>query len=176
MKKVMIITAIISVFVMTVCVCLYMVTDSNALLAISITFGTTAYHVVMRLIVGLAVNQIMHNKADYKKRWYQSSEFEKQLYDRLNVKHWKGKMPAYDPDLFDCKKHSWEEMIQATCQAEIVHEIIVILSFVPICFSVWFGEVMVFVITSILAAAFDMMFVIVQRYNRPRMIYLIIIE
>ena len=49
---------------------------------------------------------------------------------------------------------------------------IVVLSFVPIVAGVWFGEYPVFVITSILAAMFDLIFVMIQRYNRQRVIKL----
>ena len=66
-----------------------------------------------------------------------------------------------------------DEIAQAMCQAELVHETIVILSFVPVAFSAVFGAFWVFLITSLCAAAFDLMFVIIQRYNRPRIIRLI---
>lgn len=89
------------------------------------------------------------------------------------MKHWKNKLPSYQPEYFDPQKHSWDEIAQAMCQAELVHEVIVVLSFVPIAFSVWFGALPVFVITSVAAAAFDLMFVIIQRYNRPRVMRLI---
>lgn len=162
--------AMICVIVTAVCSCLYFVTRSGALSSIAVTFGTISYHLVIRLLAGSVVDGIMHNKADHTKRWFQCSGFEKKLYDRLRVKRWKGKMPTYNPELFDPRKHSWEEIVQASCQAEIVHEINVILSFVPILFSIWLGSAAVFVITSVFAAAYDLVFVIIQRYNRPRII------
>ena len=58
------------------------------------------------------------------------------------------------------------------CQAEIVHEVIIIFSFLPVLASYWFGSFAVFMITSIGAAAFDLMFVMIQRYNRPRIVKL----
>ncbi len=81
-------------------------------------------------------------------------------------------MPTYDASLFDVKVHSLQEIVQAMCQAELVHEMIVVLSFVPIVAGVWFGAYPVFVITSALAAMLDLMFVMVQRYNRQRVIKL----
>ena len=68
------------------------------------------------------------------------------------------------------KTHTWDEIAQAMCQAELVHETIVILSFLPILAGIRFGAYPVFIITSVLAAAFDMMFVIMQRYNGPRIV------
>ena len=80
---------------------------------------------------------------------------------------------GYDPTLFDPRLHTWEEIVQSMCQAELVHETIAVLSFLPIAEGVWFGEYPVFLITSVLAAACDMAFVIVQRYNRQRVMKLL---
>ena len=42
-------------------------------------------------------------------------------------------------------------------------------SFLPLLMVPLFGEFWVFFITSLLSALFDSLFVIAQRYNRPRM-------
>ena len=115
----------------------------------------------------------MDNKADYTKRWFRVGEKEMKLYRILKVKKWKDKMPTYDADTFDTSRHTWEEIVQAMCQSELVHETIVALSFLPILASKWFGSLGVFAATSVLAAGIDMIFVIVQRYNRPRIIQII---
>lgn len=60
-------------------------------------------------------------------------------------------------------------LIQASGQAEIVHEVITMLSFVPTLFTVWFGAAGVFLTTSCLAALLGTVFVMVPRYNRPRL-------
>lgn len=146
----------------------YKVTSSGILLPLAITSGTIAYHFVMRLMVGLAFHATMRNKADYRKRWYQVSKWEMAVYEKLKVKQWKRRMPTYDPALFDPRLHTWEEIVQAMCQAELVHETIVVLSFLPILAGIWFGEYPVFIVTSVLSAACDMVFVIMQRYNRQR--------
>lgn len=146
----------------------YKVTSSGILLPLAITSGTIAYHFVMRLMVGLAFHATMRNKADYRKRWYQVSKREMAVYEKLKVKQWKRRMPTYDPALFDPRLHTWEEIVQAMCQAELVHETIAVLSFLPILAAIWFGEYPVFIVTSVLSAACDMVFVIMQRYNRQR--------
>ena len=151
----------------------YKVTSSGILLSLAITSGTIAYHFVMRLMVGLAFHATMRNKADYRKRWYQVSKREMAVYEKLKVKQWKRRMPTYDPALFDPRLHTWEEIVQAMCQAELVHETIAVLSFLPILAGVWFGEYPVFIVTSVLAAACDMVFVIMQRYNRQRVMKLL---
>ncbi len=83
------------------------------------------------------------------------------------------KMPTFAPEMLDLKTHTWEEIAGATCQSEVVHLTIVVLSFVPIFASLLYGAFWVFFITSVLSAGVEMMFVIMQRYNRPRIIKMI---
>ena len=142
-------------------------------LPFAITFGTCLYHFAMRLFVGYLVNRIMQNRADYRKPWYQLKHFEPNLYKLLQVKKWKGHMPTYDPCCFDPKLHSWEAIAQAMCQAEIVHEVIIVFSFLPLLAAIFFGAFPVFLVTSLLSAMYDSSFVIMQRYNRPRVVKLI---
>lgn len=147
---------------------LYQRTSAGTALALAITFGTVAYHFVMRLLVAYGFNSVMHNKADYTKRRYQIGKWEQRIYEILRVKKWKNKMPTYNADFFNPNLHTWSEIAQAMCQAELVHETIVVLSFLPIFAGRWFGAYPVFIITSVLAALFDLLFVIMQRYNRGR--------
>lgn len=151
----------------------YSVTAIKLFMTLAITSGTIAYHFCMRLIVGFLFNIFMRNKADYNLPWFQVGKAEQRLYQKLNVRRWKRFIPTYDVEAFDPSLHSWDEIAQAMCQAELVHETIIVLSFVPIVFSVWFGSLGVFVITSVLAACIDLVFVIIQRYNRPRVIRMI---
>lgn len=139
----------------------------------AITFGTICYHFTMRLLVGLIVDRIMKNRADYNHPWFQQHPWETKLYTRLRVKKWKRWFPTYDPSLFDSRKHTYEEIAQATCQAEIVHEIIAVLSFLPLLAVTLFGSFATFGITSLFSACFDMSFAIMQRFNRPRLIRII---
>ena len=125
---------------------------------------------VTRLLVGGIVNAVMHNHADYHKKWFQLSPFEERLYRCLKVKRWKNHLPTYAPESFSPQKHTFDEIAQAMCQSEIVHEINVALSFPLLFASLWFGSFTAFCATSIAAACFDLLFVIVQRYNRPRIV------
>ena len=165
--------ALLSVITAIIFAVLYAYNGVSAFLSLAITFGTIGYHLGIRLIVGTLFNLFMNNKADYTKKWYWVGEREQKLYAKLKVKKWKNKMPTYDVDAFDASKHSWNEIVQASCQAELVHETDIVLSLVPIIFSVWFGSLAVFIITSILGALFDLIFVIIQRYNRPRLLKLV---
>ena len=152
---------------------LYNYTGEGVFLSLAITFGTIAYHFCMRLAVGLIFNASMKNRADYTKKWFRVGASEIKLYNKLKVKKWKDKMPTYDTDAFDTTKHSRDELGQVMCQSELVHETIFVLSFLPIIAVVWFGEPLVFIITSVVAATVDLMFVMMQRYNRSRIIRMI---
>ena len=166
-------TAVFSLAATVILAVLYRETSYGILLSLAITAGTIAYHVVMRLAVGIMFNTVMRNRADYRKRWYQVSKREMAVYEKLKVKRWKRRMPTYDPTLFDPRLHTWDEIVQSMCQAELVHEMIAALSFLPIAAGVWFGAYPVFIITSVLAAACDTAFVIMQRYNRQRVMRLL---
>lgn len=149
---------------------LYHVYPQGIFLTLAITAGMIFYHFTMRLVVGAIYDRTMQNRADYHRRWYQPCPWEPWLYEKLHVKRWKGRMPTYDPAVFDARQHTWEEIAQAMCQSELVHETNVVLSFLPLLVVPLFGALPVFLITSILAAALDLSFVILQRYNRPRII------
>ena len=168
MAKTMKRVAVIS-FLMTIAFSLLFQNMNNRLFySLAITFGTIAYHFIIRLLIGTIFDFIMNNRADVTKKWYHVSELELKLYEKLKVKKWKNKMPTYDMDVFDVSKHTWDEIIQATCQSELVHETNAVFSLFSIIASVWFGSFEVFLITAILGAAFDLMFVFMQRFNRSR--------
>lgn len=173
MKKTMYIISAGSTALCVACAVAYAAYKVSIFYSLAITFGTIAYHFLMRLAVGFIFNVTMNNRADCTKGWFRQRKWEKKLYKRLKVKRWKKHLPTFDPDVFNLSLHSREEIAQAMCQAELVHEVIVILSFVPLVFSIWFGAFWVFAVTSVLSAALDLMFVIMQRSNRPRVIRLI---
>lgn len=169
MKKAMYLATAISGFLTAVFVILVF-SGFHWAMPYAITFATCLYHFAMRLLVGHSLNRIMGNQADYRKGWYQLRPIENRLYKLFKVKKWKGNMPTYDPSCFDPALHSWDEIAQAMCQAELVHEVIAVLSFLPLLAAIPFGAFPVFLITSCLAALYDLCFVMIQRYNRPRII------
>ncbi len=149
------------------------IVSCDVFLPFAITFGTIFYHLSMRLLVALVFTRVMNNKADYHKKRYQVSTGEMKLYGKLRVKKWKDKMPTYVKALFDPGVHTWDEIAQAMCQAELVHKMSAALSFLPVAGGIFFGAFPVFITTSVLAALFDMTFVIMQRYNRYRLMKLL---
>ncbi|MFR3129107.1 MAG: hypothetical protein ACLTNN_06355 [Blautia sp.] len=139
-------------------------------LTLAITFATTTYHFAIRLLTGFVFQHTMKNRADLTRSWYQLRPFEQKLYRTLRVKTWKNKLPTYYPDLFDPSLHTLPEIAGAMCQAELVHEVIIPLSLLPILASHWFHAFPVFLLTSLAASLFDLLLVITQRYNRDRIL------
>jgi hypothetical protein len=166
MKNITIMSALLTVL----CICWRLAGRSELSLALAISFGTIAYHLLLRLTVGAIFNKKMDNHADYTKKWYKLHLWERELYRIMGIKRWRVKQWTYNPEDFSPELHSWGEIAQAMCQAELVHEMNAVLSFAPIVMSVWFGKLSIFLITSIGAALFDLMFVITQRFNRFRIV------
>lgn len=166
LKKTILITSFFLFVLTAVFALIYAVQQNTLCLTLAITFGTTFYHFAMRLFVG----KITKKKFNFNTMWFREKSFEKKLYRLLNVKKWKNKMPSYNPATYITKKVNLSEIVNTMCRNEVIHETIVLLSFVPILFSKLFDAAAVFTFTSVFAACFDLIFVIMQRYNRPRVI------
>ena len=136
---------------------------------LAITAGTCFYHFAMRLAVGALMPRILKPGAA-ERPYFRQRSLEPGLYKALKVKRWKNRMPTYNPDDFDPRKHSWEEILQSGCVAEAGHGVMVLLSFLPVLTVPVFGAAGVFWGTSVAAAAVDGSFVILQRFNRPRIL------
>ncbi len=139
-------------------------------LTTAISTGVTAYHFGMRLLVGWLVPSLTDYQLDYAHPWFRLRAWEPKLYQRLNLRKLKKHLPTYDPSQYDLSKSSLAQIIRNTCGSEIVHETIMALSFLPLALVPWFGEFGVFLMTSIAAALVDSLFVMAQRYNRPRLV------
>ena len=114
------------------------------ILAAAISFGTTAYHFVMRLAVGYALPRATRYDFDYHHPWFRPRDWEGAFYKKLKLHRWKGQLPTYAPEQFDLKTNSLHRILQNMCGAEIVHEVIMVLSFLPLVLVPYFGEVFVF--------------------------------
>lgn len=173
MPRMMKLAALVSLTLFAASAALFYRFGGETYLTLTIASGTTFYHLGVRLGISALYRAGMRNRADYTKQWYRPRAWEAPLYRFLRVKAWKGKMPTYDIGSFSRGEHTWEEIAQAMCQSELVHETNIVASFLPVLASRQFGAFGVFLITSVCAAAFDLLFVILQRYNRSRVIRLL---
>ncbi len=163
-------TTVILLIVTLVFISVYLVSEIHFFKILAITSATTLYHFGVRLLIGLFYEKTFKNHISWKRKWFYVGAKEIHLYKIIHVKAWKKYIPTYDSRNFDVKIKSYEEILMAMCQAELVHETIIVFSFLPIIASIWFGAMGVFIITSIVSACLDLIFVMVQRYNRPRVL------
>ena len=164
-------SAVITFMLTVVFAWLYRLFFADWMLSSAISAGTTCYHFAMRLVVGTIVPYWVKNPMKY--RWFQQKPFEAKLYAALKVKGWKAHMPTYNPASFSLRENSLAQIVDNCCVSEAVHEVIILFSFVPLLFTLLWGAFPVFLITSLLAAAFDSCFAVMQRYNRPRLVQIL---
>lgn len=152
---------------------LYHLAMGDIFRTLAIVFGTIFYHFFVRLILGILIDKAKQNRANIMRRWYRIRPWERKFYQRIGVRKWKDKMPTSFPEYFNLRKHSLEELAQVTCQAEIIHESNVLISISALLGAIPFGMLWFFVLSSLASGCFDMIFVVMQRYNRSRLISLL---
>ena len=165
---------LITVIVTIVCFVLYYgnYNKNEFILWIGISAFTIMYHFWVRIIMG-NVSKIFKKHISYKQKWFKERKFEKGLYKKLHVKNWKDKALTYNPESFSLEKHSLEEIANTMAKSELDHWINELISISTIFFSIIWGEFWIFLITAIAAMIFDSQFIIIQRYNRPRIVKLL---
>jgi len=145
---------------------------NGVILWTGITAFTIMYHLWLRIIMG-NVSKLFKKHINYNQWWFKERKFEKKLYKLLKVKKWKGKALTYNPELFSLKDYSLEEIASTMTKAEVDHWINEIISLTTLLFSLLWGEFWIFLITAIISMLFDAQFIVIQRYNRPRIVKII---
>ena len=143
--------------------------ENNIILWVGITAFTITYHFWGRIILG-NVSKLFRKHINYKRWWFRERKFEKKLYEILKVKKWKGKALTYNPEQFDLKQNSLEQILNTMTKSEVDHWINEAISISTMFFGLIWGETWIFVLTAIVAMLIDGQFIVIQRYNRPRVI------
>ena len=161
----------ITVIISTVCFMLYYrnICRNKIILWTGITAFTIMYHFWVRIIMG-NVSKIFKRHINYKQGFFKERKFEKRFYEFLHVKDWKGKALTYNPESFSLKEHSLEEIANTMTKSEVDHWINEVISLSTLLFAIPWGAFGIFLITAIAAMIFDSQFIIIQRYNRPRIV------
>ena len=161
----------ITVITSLICFILYYgnIYKNSIILWTGITAFTIMYHFWVRIIMG-NVSKLFKNHINYKQWWFKEKKFEKRLYKILHVKDWKGKALTYNPESFSLKEHSLEEIANTMTKSEVDHWINEAISLSTLLFAIPWGEFWIFLISAIAAMIFDSQFIIIQRYNRPRIV------
>ncbi len=155
-----------------VCFTLYYtgVCSASLFLWIGISCFTITYHLWLRIIMG-NVSKLL--KIDYTMWWFKEHRCDKFISRLFRVKKWKEKALTYNPELFSLKDFPLTDIANTMCKAEADHLINVLISLSTILFGLIWGMTWIFALTAFLAILFDMQFVLIQRYNRPRVVKLI---
>ena len=153
-------------------ICFYLyysgVYAENWVLIFGVVVFTIMYHFWVRIIMG-NVSKLFKKYINYKHWWFKERKFEKKLYKILRVKEWKGKALTYNPEQFDLKENSLETIANTMAKSEVDHWMNEAISVSTMFFGfIWKQLWSAFIISAIVAMIFDSQFIIIQRYNRPR--------
>lgn len=138
-----------------------------------ITSAMVVYHMFIRFFAPVVLWVVFRKSYDYRRRWFRPRPWEPRLYQLLRVKRWKGRAITYDPREFSFQLHSLEEIVNNMCHAEAVHELTALFSLLSVFFAIPLGGAAAFFTTAVLAASVDLACVVIQRYNRPRLVRLL---
>ena len=144
-------------------------TSSEIVIWIGIVTFTIMYHFWVRIILG-NVSKLFRKHIRYDQWWFKEHKFEKGLYKFLRVKKWKDKTFTYNPRDFDIKNKPLDEIANIMAKSEVDHWINECISLSTLLFIIPWGHPVIFIIQAIAAMIFDSQFIIIQRYNRPRII------
>ena len=119
------------------------------------------------------------------KRWFRAESFpyrsfsverEGRIYEKLKIRKWQSKVPDMSrilPCVMPKKRliHGFEDtlprMIQETCVAEWIHSILSVAGL--LCLGIWHGPGGI-IVTSVYVLLGNVPFILIQRYNRPRLL------
>jgi len=145
-------------------------TDSGVVLWFGIVCFMILYHFGLRILMG-EITKLWH--ISYKHLWFKPKSFEKKLYKFLRVREWRDKVLTFNPDEFLMAKRTLPQIADTMAKAETDHWINEIISVTAIFFCLIWGMFPIFLITSVAAMIFDAQFIVVQRFNRPKIVRLI---
>ena len=168
--------SVIAICVIISSVCFYVfysgTLESQIVLWTGIVTLTIMYHFWVRIIMG-NVLKLFKKHITYKQYFFKEKKFEKKFYEFIKVKTWKDKVLTYAPAEFDLKINSLETVANNMAKAELDHWINSLISISTLVFGMIWGKMYLFIISALFAMVFESQFIILQRYNRPRVVKLI---
>lgn len=168
-KRFMYKVSFVSLFLMFALFALAEGTQKPVFMSFGITAVTICYHFTVRLVIGNIFESVNSSYFKPDSLRFREMRFERKLYKALRVKMWKKFVPTYEESKFTLKGNTAEEIIGETCRAEAAHWMCIFASLASIMLSSLFGATPVFIVTAILGALTDLVVILVQRFNRPRL-------
>lgn len=171
MKKLMYTVSIVSLASMFLFFGLFIGTKSDACLILGTSAMAICYHFTVRLVIGNLCDVFYTpDSINPKEHRFQPKKFEPGLFKAIKIRRWKNSFSSFDPNKLSLRTHSVDELIFEGCKAEVVHWLCAIAGFASLIFSIWFGAISLFIVTSVIGGIYDMCFVVIQRFNRPRLL------
>lgn len=138
------------------------------------------YFAVTGLLSFFLGRVIPPNKMEWHRFPYKLYRIEREglIYKRIGIHHWQNKVPDMSkvfPQLMPPKKmvatdkDSLLRMIQETCTAELTHIVLCVTGLY--CINLWPGAGGI-TLAMLNIALFNLPFILIQRYNRPRLVRL----
>ncbi len=140
--------------------------------------------VIYVIVIGILSNPIgsliKREKIDYNSFPYRIHSFEQggKIYDKIGIRFWKDKVPDMSNFLKNLVKKEIRRsssaadilrQIQETCVAEMIHFVLILLS-LPIL--IYWKSKWAVLFEAIYILILNLPFILIQRYNRPRLIKL----
>ena len=175
-KTLFTIILIISLSVLLPCgaILLHLAIGSRFTKFLAAATALTGYNFLVRTLIGQTVTFFLQNKNHFnlENAWLRPKKFEKKFYRVLKVKKWKKHAATAIPEQFDLETLPLETIVKNMIQAELVHLIIIFAVLLPVFFARRTDFPHLVVIGSVFSAVWDMQYVILQRYNRPKVVRL----
>lgn len=150
--------------------------DNSVFQSFAVLTGCIAFHLVIWILSATIVVGIMRNKANDKFFLFRELSWEKKFYQFIRIRSWKHHLPTYAPKYYDFKSLSHTDLLGIISQTEVVHEVASLLSLVSLFGIIWFGHTLIFTTIAAIDLMTNLVYIILQRYNRMRLRKLIKIQ
>lgn len=147
----------------------YLITKDKVVYGFFMVFLTLAYEFVMRIILGIFLIMPTYN---VERKYFKANKLEMKIYNALKMKKWVTHAPTFNPDQYDATKLTLDEIIQNTVRNEISHSVYLVLTFVPIIWSIWMGYLPFNITQAFIVIWTDILLIAIQRFNRQRLVKL----
>lgn len=131
--------------------------------------GCLLGHLLIWIISAIAVVGIMNNRANDDSVWFKKRSWENRWYKLIGIRKWKHYLPTYNTSFYDFSSIPRIELLGRISQTEVVHEVAALLSIVSIVGTYWFGLFPVFLTVAIVDCLINIVYAMLQRYNRIRL-------
>ncbi len=168
-KNTLYIVSVVLIMLMFVFMAMYVRSKNEAMLIFGIIMLNAGYQVITRLLAETICEGVFENGINSSAEWFKTSEAEERFYGFLGIKYLKRNLPKFERTDFSLTRQSLQDIIDAGCEIEAEHEVNIAVSMLGIFLTFAFGYTGVFAAFAAGAVLYDLLFIAVQRYNRPRL-------